>query len=95
MEEESSYLTTFITNHGRFLCLRLPFGLSVSYENFQKRLHQAIDGLSSVICVADYIVVYGCGSDKDTATKDHDVKLAAVLERCRSSGNALNKELEV
>ena len=82
MEEESSYLTTFITDHGRFRWLRLPFGLSVSSEIFQKRLHQAIDGLPGVICVADDIVVYGSGGNKDTATKDHDVKLAAVLERC-------------
>jgi hypothetical protein len=92
MEEESSYLTTFITDHGRFRWLRLPFGLSVSSEIFQKRLHQAIDGLPGVICVADDIVVYGSGGNKDTATKDHDVKLAAVLERCRNSGIALNKK---
>ena len=37
-------------------------------------------------------MVYRCGGDKDSATKDHDIKLAAVLERCRSSGIALNKK---
>ena len=41
---------------------------------------------------SDDIVIYGSGGDKDTATKDHDVKLAAVLERCRKSGIALNKK---
>ena len=34
MEEESSYLTTFITDHGRFRWFRLLFRLSVSAENF-------------------------------------------------------------
>jgi len=58
MKEESSYLTTFITDHKRFRWLRLPFVLSVSSEIFQKGLHQAIDGLSGDICVAGDIVVY-------------------------------------
>jgi len=44
--EESSYLTTFITVHGRFRWIRLPFGLSVSSDIFPKRLHKAIDRLS-------------------------------------------------
>jgi len=43
MPMESSYLTTFITDHGRFRWLRLPFGLSVSSEISPKRLHQAIE----------------------------------------------------
>ena len=43
------------------------------------RLHQAIDGLSGAICVAGDIVVYGCGGDKDTITKDNDVKLDVVF----------------
>jgi len=36
MEEESNYLTTFITDHGRFRWLRLPFGLYISSEILQK-----------------------------------------------------------
>jgi len=42
--------------------------------------------------VVDYIVLYGCGGDMDTATKDHDVKLAVVLEKCQRSGIVLNKK---
>ena len=45
--------------------------------------------VSSVLLI---IVVYGCGGDKDTATKDDDAKLTAWLERCRSSGIVLNKK---
>ena len=39
LEEESSLLTTFSTPFGRYRWTRLPFGLSVSSEIFQKRLH--------------------------------------------------------
>ena len=39
MEEESSYLTTFITDHGSFRWLRLPFRISTSSEIFLKRMH--------------------------------------------------------
>ena len=40
------YLMTFNTPIGHYYWRRLPIGLSVSSENFQKRVHQALDGLS-------------------------------------------------
>ncbi|CAH8611169.1 unnamed protein product [Dicrocoelium dendriticum] len=45
LDDESSYMTTFGTPFGRFRWLRLPFGLKVSSEIFQKRLMQALDDL--------------------------------------------------
>ena len=36
-------------------------------------------------------MVYGIGKDKEEATKDHDKKMKALLERCRSKGIRLNK----
>jgi len=39
LDEESSMLTTFVTPYGRYRWLRLPFGLSVSSDIFQKHLH--------------------------------------------------------
>ncbi len=53
LDHESSMLTTFATPYGRYRWLRLPFGLSVSSEIFQKRLHQELDGLPGVKCIAD------------------------------------------
>ena len=38
LDEESSFLTTFATPYGRYRWRRLPFGLSVSMEIFQKRV---------------------------------------------------------
>jgi hypothetical protein len=49
LDEESSVLTTFATRNGCFRWLRLPFGLNVSCEIFQ-RLNQELEGLPGVKC---------------------------------------------
>jgi len=49
LDEESSYLTTFITPLGRFRWLRLPFGLKVSSEIFQRKLNENLEGLLGVV----------------------------------------------
>lgn len=90
-DEESSLLTTFSTPFGRYRWTRLPFGLSASSEIFQKRLHQALEGLLGVACIADYILVYGVGDTLEEATLDHDQNLASLLERCHQKSIKLNK----
>jgi len=87
---ESSKLTTMITPFGRYRWARLPFGLKVSSEIFQRRLHEAIGDLPGVICVADDIVVTGCGDTKDQANKDHDKNLEALKKRCKLRNINLN-----
>ena len=42
LDDESSLLTAFATPHGRYRWLRLPFGLCVSSEIFQKHLNQEL-----------------------------------------------------
>ena len=88
-------MTTFQTPEGRYRWLRLPFGLSVSSEIFQKRLHQALEGLKNVICVADDVLVYGITEDDEDAIKNHDENLRELLERCRQQGIRLNGEKTV
>ena len=85
LDEESSMMTTFATQFGRYRWLRLPFGLSVSSEIFQKRLHGALIGLEGTLCVADDIVVHA----EDVNT--HDQRLQALLGRCKEQGIRLNK----
>ena len=63
---ESSLLTTFATPFGRFWWLHLPFGLKVSSKIFQKRLHQALEGLESVRCITDDVIVWA------RSNKEHD-----------------------
>lgn len=66
LDEESSFLTTMITPFGRYRWARLPFGLTVSSEFFQKKLNDALSGL-----IGDDIVVVGRGETKELAEGDH------------------------
>ena len=91
LDEESSNLTTFQTPFGRYKWKRLPFGLAVSSEIFQKKLIAALDGIEGVICVADDILLYGVGEDEEKAKEDHNKKLEILMERCKHHGIRLNK----
>ena len=66
LDYDSSLLTTMATPFGRYRWCRLPFGLNVSSEIFQKRLVQSLEGLKKVKCIADDLIVWG---DDDP---DHD-----------------------
>ena len=90
LDEASSDLTTMTTPFGRYRWKRLPFGLKVSSEIFQKRLLQALEGLSGVLCVADDIVVIGQGDDLEAAKRDHKVNLQKLQERCKDKNIKLN-----
>ena len=92
LDEESSKLTTMITPYGRFRWSRLPFGLKVSSEIFQKRLTDALSDLDGTICVADDIITIGCGDTQEIADKDHDRKLKNLQKRCAERNIKLNEE---
>ena len=95
LDRESSLLTTFQTPIGRFRWLRLPFGLKVSSEIFQKQLHVNLENLEGVVCIADDILVFGVGDTHDEALRDHDLKLNKFLQRCQEKGIKLNKSKAV
>ena len=85
LTDEASKLTTFQTCFGRYRWLRLPFGLSVSAEIFQKKLLQTLADIPGVICVADDVIIHG----KDQ--ESHDENLKRFLLRCKEIGIKLNK----
>ena len=91
LDEESSKLTTFDTPYGRFCWRRLPFGVNVASEIFEKKLHQALDRLDGVLTVRDDMVIYGVGETEEEAREDHNRKLQLFLQRCREKGVKLNK----
>ena len=80
LDNESSKLTTFDTPFGRYRWKRLPFGVSVASEIYQKKLNQALDRLDGLLTVHDNMVVYGVGETKEEATEDHNKNLKAFLE---------------
>ena len=86
LDEPSSFLTTFGTPFGRFRWLRLPFGLKVSSEIFQKRLIQAVENLAGVLCIADDVLIHGKTKD------DHDRNLEMFLRRCEQLNIKLKQE---
>ena len=77
----SSFLTTFWTSIGGYRWLRLPFGISSAPEKCQRRQHEVLEELTRAECVMDDIIVYGCGETMDSAIRDHDSNLTAVLQR--------------
>ena len=87
LDEESSKLTTFATHKGRFRWLRLPFGTSVSIEEFQKRLNQALDDIDGTVCVENDILIYGVSNTTKDIMEDHHKTLTLLLERCFQTRN--------
>ena len=49
LDEESSYLTTFNIPSGRFRLLRMPFGLKMSQDIFQKKIYQAFENCKGTV----------------------------------------------
>ena len=90
IDDESSRLMTFDTPYSRWK--RLPFGVSVASEIFQKRLNQALDRLDGLLTVHDDMVIYGVGETDEEATADHNNKLQQFLQWCREQGVKLNKK---
>ncbi|KAL8567594.1 hypothetical protein ACOMHN_054407 [Nucella lapillus] len=95
LDEESSMLTTMITPFGRYRWCRLPFGLSVSSEIFQRRLTDALSDLPGIVTVADDITVVGRGSTQMEYDKDHRENLDRLKKRCRECNIKLNKQKAV
>ena len=92
LDEESSKLTTMITPFGRYRWKRLPFGLKVSSEIFQRKLDEALGGPKGVFSVVDDIVIAGCGQTMEEAQIDNQRKLTKTLKRCAEKNIVLNED---
>ena len=90
LDEQSSLLTTFWTPFGRYRYLRMPFGISLAPEEFERKLHEHLDDLPGVIVLRDDILVVGNGETQAEADKDHDQNLGGLLERARQIKLRLN-----
>ena len=86
---KSSLLTIMFTPWGRYRWSRLPFGISSSSEEWQRRIHMVLEGLQ-VISIADDNLLPGCGDKDAEARIDHDRKLMDVLQRFAENHVRLN-----
>lgn len=61
-------------------------------EEYQRRQHDALQGLPGISVIADDILVYGCGARMEEAVQDHDHNLTQLLQRAREMNLKLNED---
>ena len=79
LDEESSLLTTFSTPYGRYCWVRMSFGSNVSSEISRKSCSNVWMALTGIHCVADDIMITGCGETEKDALIDHDNNPIALM----------------
>ena len=92
LTDESSLLTTMYTPWGRYRWLRLPYGISSAPKEFQLRMHEALEGLQDVYCIADDILVVGQGETREEANKQHDLNVFALMKRAKERNLKFNPQ---
>ena len=80
----SQDLTTFRTPFGRYCFPRLPFGLSVSQDSFQRHMDRITSQCTVCVGISDDIIVF------DTTEEEHDSNLINFLQVARREGLKLN-----
>ena len=68
LDEQSSYMTNFNTEFGRYRYTVMPFGATVAGGVFQCKLDECFGHIPNVIVIADDIMVV----EKQPNHKDHD-----------------------
>ena len=71
---------------------RMPFGISVAPEEFQRRMDENLEGLDGVKAIANDILTWGDGETIEEAIVNHDKRLLTLLERCKQKNIKLKKE---
>lgn len=85
LHEYTSKICTLVTPIGRYRFLRLPFGIALVPEVFQKTLSAIFYPLTAVRVYIDDILV--CGSSK----QEDDSRLQATLCAAQRAGLTLNR----
>lgn len=88
LEKNSRDITTFSTNNGSYRFTRLPFGLKVSPNSFQRMMSIAFAGITpeKAFLYMDDLIVIGC-------SKNHHLQnLRKVFYTCRKYNLKLNPE---
>ena len=86
LDYKSSLLCTFNTPFGRFRPKRLPFGVKVSQDIFQRKLDEILRDIPNVVGIADDILVFG------STDIEHDQAFINMSEACRKNNVGLNSE---
>ena len=81
---ESSLLCNFNTPFGRCRFKRLPFGIVVSQDIFQRKLDDIYKNIPNVTGIANDIIVFG------STEEEHDQAFVNMLEATRANNVSLN-----
>lgn len=85
LSHDSRPLTAFSTNKGHYQFNRLPFGLKISTNSFQRMLSIALAGLDSeAFLYVDDIIIFGC------SLKHHNQNLVKTFDRLRKYNLKVN-----
>ena len=84
LDRRDQDLTCFITPWGRYRMLRLPQGLSVSGDEYNRRGDQALSGIPRTCKIVDDVLAY------DSEYSEHLQHVIRILERCDTAGITLN-----
>ncbi|UYV68452.1 hypothetical protein LAZ67_5004365 [Cordylochernes scorpioides] len=85
LRPDCQHLTTFITPFGRYKYCRMPFGISLAPEYFQRVMSIILQGMDGVMCYLDDILIFASDS------KTHDRILRLVLRKLKEAKVTLNK----
>lgn len=85
LDEESSDHCAFSTPYGMYKFQRLPFGLNLAPEIFQKFTEQIFGQIKGVVVYFDDILI--AGSDE----REHDLILKQVVDKARENNIKFNK----
>jgi hypothetical protein len=90
LDDESSYLTTFLLPSGRYRYLRAPMGLCSSGDEFCRRSDEVLHGLTYCQKIVDDILVQA------TSQAELFTRIREVLRRCREHGLTISRrKLEI
>ena len=84
LDQESQFLTTFITPFGRFKYMRAPYRISSISEHYDRRMYEAFEGLSGFCHIVDDIVIY------NSDVTQHASHVREFLQRCAEKKITLN-----
>ena len=88
LEEHSRNLTTFLTPFGRYRFKRLPMGINIAPEIYQRKMYELLGDIDGVLIYMDDVIVFG------KSESEHDDTLKTVLDRIKAAGLKLNKKCE-
>ena len=86
LDFRSSLLTTFNTPWGKYRWLKIPFGLKVSGDVFQKRLNRVHRLVPGVLGITDAIVIHGATENT------HDGTVLILCETARLNNLSLSSK---